>query len=196
MSVSRTSDHIQIKVKMPNPSKELQHPPMPKMGGLKGQGCSLLLQTMIESQNMEYGRIKDKWLYPNQDQDAKPQSRTYSILQSPKWGIKGHGCCLQCKIKKERQNLEHGSIKDYWSAQPELSNHYIQIQTTTTTTTHLGTYLDWDLFWTLQNLNWLYLGFHWSVWDQNFREHPSKVSDHTPINIKMPNPSQEPPASP
>ena len=95
------------------PVKNFQHPPMPKMGGLKGQGCSLLLQTMIESQNMEYGRIKDKWLYPNQDQDAKPQSRTYSILQSPKWGIKGHGCCLQCKIKKERQNLEHGSIKDY-----------------------------------------------------------------------------------
>ena len=31
---------------------------------------------------------------PNQDEDAKHQSGTSSILQSPKWGLKGHGCSL------------------------------------------------------------------------------------------------------
>ena len=34
------------------------------------------------------------WLYPNQYQDAKPQSGTPSVLQSPKSGLKGHGCSL------------------------------------------------------------------------------------------------------
>ena len=44
-------------------------------------------------------------------------------------------------------------------------------------------------------LYWLYLSFHWSECDQNFREDPSKVHDHIQIKIKMSNPSQEPPAS-
>ena len=30
----------------------------------------------------------------NHDQDVKPQSGTSIILQSPKWGLKGHGCSL------------------------------------------------------------------------------------------------------
>ena len=48
----------------------------------------------IESQNLENVCIKDQWLYPIQDQDAKPQWGTSSVLQSPKWGLEGHGCSL------------------------------------------------------------------------------------------------------
>merc|ERR1712025_1425725 len=48
----------------------------------------------IESQNSEYGCTKDQSLYPNQYQDAKPQSGTSSVLQSPRSGLKGHGCSL------------------------------------------------------------------------------------------------------
>merc|ERR1712081_82164 len=54
--------------------------------------CTLRLK--IESQKLDHGCIKDKCPYPNQYQDAKPQSGTSSILQSPKWGLKGHGCSL------------------------------------------------------------------------------------------------------
>ena len=48
----------------------------------------------IESQNLEYRCTKDQWPYSNQYQDAKPQSGTSSVLQSPKWGLKGHVCSL------------------------------------------------------------------------------------------------------
>merc|ERR1712082_94330 len=48
----------------------------------------------IESQNSEYGCTKDQWPYPNQYQDAKPQPGTSSVLQSPRSGLKGHGCSL------------------------------------------------------------------------------------------------------
>ena len=51
----------------------------------------------------------------------------------------------------------------------------------------------WDF--TVLILDWLYLSFHWSESDQNFMEDPREVPHHIPIKIKMPNPSQEPPAS-
>ena len=48
----------------------------------------------MESQDLESGCIKDHYPYPNQDQDAKPQSGTSSPNQSPKSGLKVHGCSL------------------------------------------------------------------------------------------------------
>ena len=48
----------------------------------------------IKRPNSKHGCIKDQWPYPNQDPDAKPKSGTYSVLQSPKGGLKGHGCSL------------------------------------------------------------------------------------------------------
>ena len=68
----------------------------------------------IESQNLEYGLTKDQWLNPNQYQDAKFQSGTSSILQSPKSGLIGHGCSLHLQIKIDDKYLEDGHIKDHW----------------------------------------------------------------------------------
>ena len=63
--------------------------------GLKGHGCFLCtFKIKIESKNLDGQYIKDQWPYPNQDQDAKPKSGTFSILQSLIWGLKGHGCSL------------------------------------------------------------------------------------------------------
>ena len=59
--------------------------------GLKGHGYSLNLQNQ-ESQNLENRCIKYQGPYPNQDQDPKPQSGIYSILQIPKF--KEHRCSL------------------------------------------------------------------------------------------------------
>ena len=39
----KSSDHVQIKIKMPNPSQEPKHPPKPQ-AVLKRYGCSLLFQ--------------------------------------------------------------------------------------------------------------------------------------------------------
>ena len=41
----------------------------------------------IESQKSEYGCTKDHLSYPNQDEDARPQSGTSRVLHSPKSGL-------------------------------------------------------------------------------------------------------------
>ena len=62
--------------------------------GFEGHRCSLHLQNHDAETQSEYGCIKDKWQYPNYDQDAKPKSGTSTIIKSPKWGFKGHGFSL------------------------------------------------------------------------------------------------------
>ena len=61
---------------------------------LKDMDVLCTFKINIEKQNLEHGCIKDHWPYPNQDPDAKPPSGTSSLLQSPKSGLKRHGCSL------------------------------------------------------------------------------------------------------
>ena len=94
MGVSKTSDPIQIKIKMLHPSQEPPASSKAPNQDLKDMDVLCTFKIKIESQNSEYGCTKDQWPFPNQYQDAKPQSGTSSILQSPKWWLKGHGCAL------------------------------------------------------------------------------------------------------
>ena len=92
--VSKTIDNIRIKIKTPNP---WQKPPASSKASnedLEDMDVLCTFKIKKEHSNWDHGCIKDQWPYPNQDQDAKPQSGTSSILQSPKWGLKGHGCSL------------------------------------------------------------------------------------------------------
>merc|ERR1712082_456432 len=85
--VSKTSSHIPTKIKIPNPSQE---PPVSSKAPndvLKDMDNLFTYKIKMESQNSDHGCIKDHQPYPNQDQDAKPQSGTFSILQSPKSGL-------------------------------------------------------------------------------------------------------------
>ena len=82
---------------MPKPSQEPPASSKAQNDDLKDIGVLCTFKIKIESQNWNHGCIKDQWPYPNQDQDAEPQSGPSSLLQSPKWGLKGHGCCLQLK---------------------------------------------------------------------------------------------------
>ena len=84
MVVSKNSDCIQIKIKMPNPNQKLPASFIVSNEDLKDMDALCSIKIKIESQNLDHGCIKDQWPYPNQDQDAKPQSGTSSILQSPK----------------------------------------------------------------------------------------------------------------
>ena len=80
----KTSYHIQIKIKIPNPSQE---PPVSSKAPneyLKGMNVLFTCKIQVESQNLGHGCIKDQRPYQNQHQYTKPQSRTSSILQSPK----------------------------------------------------------------------------------------------------------------
>ena len=72
MSVSKTSDHIHIKIKMPNPSQEPPAPTKAPNQDLKDMDVLCTFKTKIERWNSEYGCIRDQWPFPYQDQDAKP----------------------------------------------------------------------------------------------------------------------------
>ena len=92
MGVSKTSDHIQIKIKILNYGQESQASSKALNKDLKDMDVICTFKIKIESQNLYDGCIKDQWPDPNQDQDAKPQWGNSSVLQRPKWGLQGHGC--------------------------------------------------------------------------------------------------------
>ena len=94
MGISKTSDHIQIKIKMPTPSQEPPASSKAPNEDLKDMDVLCTFKIEIGSQNLDHGYIKDQWPYQKQDQDAKPLSGTSSILQNPQSGLKGHLCSL------------------------------------------------------------------------------------------------------
>ena len=83
MDLSKTSDHINIKIKMPNPSQEPPASSKAPNEDLKDMDVLCTFKIKLESQNSDHGYIIDQWPYLNQDLDAKPQSETSSVLQSP-----------------------------------------------------------------------------------------------------------------
>ena len=87
MGELKTSDHIQINIEIPNPSQEAPASSKAPNQDLKDMNVLWTFNTKIEGQNSEYECIKDLWPYPNQDQDAKPKSGTFSILKSPNLGV-------------------------------------------------------------------------------------------------------------
>ena len=65
MGISKTNDHIQIKIKMQNPSQE---PPVSSKApneDLKDMDVFSTFKIKIESQNLDHACIKDQWPYPN-----------------------------------------------------------------------------------------------------------------------------------
>ena len=69
--------------KYANPSQE--HPASSKDQNLGLKEIDILcnFKIKIESQNLEHGCIKDQLSYLSQDKDAKAQSGTSSVFQSP-----------------------------------------------------------------------------------------------------------------
>ena len=83
MAVSKTNDHNYIKIQIPNFSQE---PPVSSKSpneDLKDMDVLCTFKIKIESQNLDHGCIKYQRPYSNQDQDAKLQSGTSSVLQIP-----------------------------------------------------------------------------------------------------------------
>ena len=88
---------------MPNPSEE--HPVSSKAPNqdLKDMDVLCTFKIKTEGQNSDDGCLKDQWQYPNQDQHAKHQSVTSSILQISRWGIPVRN--LQCPQKPQIRTL-------------------------------------------------------------------------------------------
>ena len=87
MGVSKTSCHIQIEIKMPNPCEEPPASSKAPNEDLKDMDVLCTFKIKIESQNSEYVCTKDKWPYPNQDKHPKSQSET-SIFKAPNEDLK------------------------------------------------------------------------------------------------------------
>merc|ERR1712081_146967 len=86
--------HIKSKIKITNSNQEPPASSKAPNEDLKDMDVLCTFKIKIERQNSDHMYIKDQLPYPNQDHDAKPQSGTSSVLQSPKGGLKGHGCSL------------------------------------------------------------------------------------------------------
>ena len=72
MDVSEASDHILIKIKMQNLSQEPQASSKTPNKNLKYIYVLCTLKIKIEKERLKYASIKDQWLYPYTDQNAKP----------------------------------------------------------------------------------------------------------------------------
>ena len=77
-------------MKTPSPSQEPPGSSKAPNKDLKDKDVLCTLKIKKEIQSSEHGHIKDQRLYPNEDHDGKSQSGTFSILKSPKSGLKGH----------------------------------------------------------------------------------------------------------
>ena len=97
MGVSKTNDHIWIKIKMPNPSQEPPASSKTPNDDLKNMDVLCTFKINLDSQNLDLGTIIGQGSCPNHNHDAKSQSETSSILQSPKLGLKDHEFSLHHK---------------------------------------------------------------------------------------------------
>ena len=114
MGISKTNDHIQINIKMPNPSQEPPASSKAPKQDLMDMDVLCTLKIKIESQNLKNGCAKDQWPYPNPDQDAKLQSGTSSILQRSNQDFKDMDvlCTFNIKIEGPNLNMGVGKISD------------------------------------------------------------------------------------
>ena len=66
MGEPKTRGHIQINIRMQNPSQAPQVSSKAPNKDLKDTDDLCTFKIKIESQNLEYGITKDQWPYPNQ----------------------------------------------------------------------------------------------------------------------------------
>ena len=100
--VSKISDHIQIKIKIPNPSWKLPTSSKALNQDTKDMDFLCTFKIKMRSQRSEDVCIQ----YQNQDQDPKPQSGTFRIPKIPKSGLKGHGHSLHLQNQNIEQKIQ------------------------------------------------------------------------------------------
>ena len=110
MGVSKTSEHIQIIIKIKNQSQE--HPASSKAPNqdLKDMNVLCTLQIKIKSQNSEYGCIKDHWPYPSLDPDENPSQEPPVASETPSYDLKDTYFFFTCKIEIKSITYDHQKI--------------------------------------------------------------------------------------
>ena len=84
MGVSKTSDDIQIKIKMTNPSQEPPASSKALNQDLNDMNILCTFKTKMETQNLKHCCVKDQRPYQNHDLDFEPRLGISRVLQSPK----------------------------------------------------------------------------------------------------------------
>ena len=85
MGVSKTSDYIQIKIKIQTPSYESSESSQSQNQDFKDIDVLCTFKIKIKSQNLDHGWIKDQWPYLNQDEDANLKQTKYLIKAELFW---------------------------------------------------------------------------------------------------------------
>ena len=132
------------------------------------------------------GRFKRGSLtYPNPDQDANPSQEPPAFSTSPNEDLKDMDILCNFKIKIAIQKLEYGCIKDQWpyANQDQDENPSQEPSAPIKSLNH-----------DLKDMDLLYT-FKIKIESQISSMDVSNTSDYIQIEIKMPNPSLEPPAS-
>ena len=87
MSISKTSDHIQIKIKILNLNQESLVSLRAPNQDVKDMDVLCTFKIKIESKTLEHGCIKDQQLYPNTDQDANPNLDPPASFKATNWDM-------------------------------------------------------------------------------------------------------------
>ena len=112
MGVSKTSDHIKIKIKVPNPSQEPPESSKAPNEDLKD------MDNLLHLQNQDREPKFRPWTYQRPVIISKSRSRCQTPIrnikhpEAPNEDIKDMNVLCTFKIKIESQNSEHGCIKD------------------------------------------------------------------------------------
>ena len=103
MPGSKTSDHIQIKIKIPNPSQEPPASSKAPNEDLKNTDVLCTFKIKLESKTLDYACIKDQELYQNQNHDAELHQEPPVFSKAPNQDIKDMDNVL-CTFKIKRES--------------------------------------------------------------------------------------------
>ena len=84
MGISKTSDHIQIKINIPNPSQEPPASSKDPNEDLIDMDVLCTFKIKIEKKKLDHWYIKDKWPYSNNQKKVKMQNPSQKPPASPK----------------------------------------------------------------------------------------------------------------
>ena len=108
MGVSKTCDHIQIKIKMPNPSQEPPTPSKAPNEGWKDMDVLCTFKIMVESQNLVYQR-------PVNISKSKSSQVSRVSSKAPNGDSMDMDALYTFNFKIGSQSLDHMCIKDQWT---------------------------------------------------------------------------------
>ena len=105
MDVKKTSAPVQIKIKIINPSQETPVSPRAPNEDLKDVEVLCTFEIKIESQNLDYGYIKDQWTYPIKIKMPIPSQEPQASSKATNEDLKDMDILCTFKTKKESKDF-------------------------------------------------------------------------------------------